>query len=89
MYFYVVVPAYAYHTLTIRLPYAVTNPTTNNTPVGELVAGEKYMLRTCSAYARLMHDSSLKLFVLSGAWRDARYLHEPGYVYAHTSHMRL
>lgn len=41
---------------------ALTNPTTNNTPVGELIAGE----------------NSLKLFVLSGAWRDARYLHEPG-----------
>ena len=67
----------------ICLPYAVTNPTTNNTPVGELIAGEKYVLRTCSAYIRLMHHSSLKLFVLSGAWRDARYLHEPGYVYAH------
>ena len=82
MYFYIVAPG-------ICLLYAVTNLTTNNTPVGELIVGEKYMLCICSAYARLMHDSLLKLFVLSGAWRNVRYLYEPGYVYAYMLYMRL
>lgn len=41
---------------------ALTNPPTTNTSAAELIAGE----------------NALKLFVLSGGWRDARYLHEPG-----------
>jgi hypothetical protein len=62
----------------ICLPYAVTNPPTTNTSAAELIAGEKYVPGTCNAYATLIQRSALKRFVLSGGWRDARYLHEPG-----------
>src|SRR6266566_5365251 len=58
-------------------PHAVTNPPTTNTSAAELIAGEKYMPSICYAYAPLIQYSALKYFILSGAWRDARYLHEP------------
>ena len=57
----------------------VTNPSTANPSQQERVAGEKcveHILSICLANA----CSALKLFVVSGGWKSARYLIEPGYV---------
>lgn len=43
-------------------PGAVCNPRMNNTSTDEIIAGQ----------------NAIKSFVLSGGWRKARYVHEPG-----------
>jgi hypothetical protein len=52
----IAVPVYTtiLYNSSICLLYAVTNLTTNNTLIRELVVGEKYMLYIYSVYARLM-----------------------------------
>jgi len=71
-------------TLSIYFAYAdqvsVLNPTTTNISAQQRIQGSKYVLNLFPAYAELMPGSALKLWVLSGGWKNAQYVNEPGYV---------
>ena len=50
-----------------------------STPLRLRLSPVKSKFTTSSAYALLILNSALRLFVLSKGWRNARYLNEPGY----------
>ena len=68
-----------YRHLREKHPGSATFPSRSNPPLGERVAREKCVQHQSRLnFEPALTGSSIRKWVLSGGWRDARYLVEPG-----------